>query len=268
MLLLFRILLRLPLPLGLRIAVWRIARRFCDLPRYRVGARFTMLVDFANLLDRMIVEGVNLNPFFTSAVRQYAGTPGDVILDIGANHGFMSLYAKAVCPRALVIAVEPSHREVRRLLRNLDVAGMSLPVLVAAAGSQMIGLRLSPTGNMGMNTTQTAADGGAAVPVSGLHLGAFFGDDVLRRARVVKLDVEGSELAALRELPLGEMQRAVFVVECLADTPGHAEATAAVYELMHSHGFVPTYRPVGREDWEEVFYSPRHAAPPVFEAEL
>lgn len=268
MLLLFRLLLHLPVPLGLRIALWRVVRGVCGLPRFTVGSRFTMFVDFENLLDRMVVDGVNLNPFFTSAVRQYADAPGDVILDIGANHGFMSLYAKAVCPHALVIAIEPSHREVHRLLRNLDLSGMSIPVVVAAAGSEMIGLRLSPAGNMGMSTTHAAGEGGAATPVSGLDLGRFLGIDVLRRARVVKLDIEGSELPVLRELPLAEMRRAVFVVECLADTPRHAAATDAVYELFRESGFEPHYRPGGRDDWEEVFYAPAHNPAPVFSADL
>jgi FkbM family methyltransferase len=180
----------------------------------------------------------------------------------------MSLYAKAVCPHAVVIAIEPSHREVSRLLRNLDLSGISIPVVVAAAGSEMIGLRLSPAGNMGMSTTHAAGECAGAAPVTGLDLGRFLGIDVLRRTRVVKLDIEGSELPVLRELPLAEMRRAVFVVECLADTPRHAAATDAVYELFRANGFEPHYRPGGRDDWEEVFYAPAHNPVPVFSADL
>jgi FkbM family methyltransferase len=124
--------------------------------------------------------------------------PGDVAVDVGANVGyFTSLMAYRVGASGKVLAFEP-HPVVRGLLEE-NVARWRSPqvnvdarAISATSGSMYLNVPEGFSANMGTATLESAGPSGVRVDVTSL-------DEALgsRKVDLVKLDVEGHELAAL-----------------------------------------------------------------------
>jgi FkbM family methyltransferase len=132
-------------------------------------------------------------------------TPGGLAVDVGANCGLFTLVAaRAVGTNGRVIALEPSRREFERLQDNIALNHFS----------HVRTLALAATENRGHATLRVAEP-----PFSGHNtLGGHFAheivglaeliatptdtlDEILRnetRCDLIKIDVEGAELRALR----------------------------------------------------------------------
>lgn len=127
-----------------------------------------------------------------------------VLVDIGANIGLYTLFARKLMPAsARIVAFEPHPRTVRKLRQNLDLNGAdNVTAINAAVGArnETLSLFISSPTNAGRNTMlQTSDDPGEApaveVPVRPLL-------DVLHEQGVdhidvLKIDVEGFEAEAL-----------------------------------------------------------------------
>lgn len=140
--------------------------------------------------------------------------PGDLVLDIGANHGFASCYFAR--RSAQVIAFEPSPRVFALLEKN--IAGNRL-------GEKIVAHRAAVTGRDGSATLlETRAHGGGMStlePAFARAAGVAYegGREVEtrsistvlaalpQRVRLLKLDCEGSELAILEALGEGDLAR-------------------------------------------------------------
>jgi FkbM family methyltransferase len=131
--------------------------------------------------------------------------PGMTFLDVGANMGLYSLFAaRKVGNDGRVLAFEPSSREWKIAKNNVEVNGLSnvnLLHLALCDQAAEINLLVAPLRNSGHNTLGAFAYGTSLecrerVPADRL-------DDVLRREAltrvdVIKVDIEGAELRALR----------------------------------------------------------------------
>jgi FkbM family methyltransferase len=130
---------------------------------------------------------------------------GDGVLwDIGANFGLHGLTAKLLRPAARVVCFEPSIEMLGRLWRNRALNALDVDVVNAALSNRtgFQTLFLGPPGNPGMSTlspwSEATYAGRCLVAVSR-------GDDLVAQGlvpapTVIKLDVEGHELAALEGL--------------------------------------------------------------------
>lgn len=119
---------------------------------------------------------------------------GGVFLDVGAHVGHYTLRAAKTAAR--VIAVEPNPAAAARLRDNLALNDLAnVTVLEAAAWDGPVQMRLdSPAGHERDGSTRVALDGEGTI--TGCPL-----DDLLtaeKRIDLVKLDVEGADLHALR----------------------------------------------------------------------
>lgn len=131
--------------------------------------------------------------------------PGELALDVGANVGYMtSLMASRVGEGGRVIAFEPHPGLNRVLVANAARAGGACEIVVVeAALSDRAGegtLVLGP-GFERNRGTATLADKGAGAVGEGVSVSLERLDDHIpagEHAGVVKIDVEGHELAVLR----------------------------------------------------------------------
>ena len=125
---------------------------------------------------------------------------GDCFIDIGANIGHYSLLAsRLVGDGGRVVAIEAA-QWIHRILDKhvaLNRRGNIRTVQVAAAAERGT-LRLFPgqAGNIGKTTT--VARDGASVQVQALPLADILSEEEARRARIIKIDVEGAELQVVR----------------------------------------------------------------------
>jgi FkbM family methyltransferase len=128
-------------------------------------------------------------------------TEGGTVIDVGANIGFHTLEsALVVGPAGRVIAIEAAPPHAEALRKSLELNAMRNVVLVEAAVGDRTGealLALPNSGNLGMFTLGPVSSNEAyTVPLTTL-------DDILSRQPLssidlIKIDIEGSEHAALR----------------------------------------------------------------------
>ena len=174
-------------------------RRF--IARAQWGGRFEGTTE--DVIDRYIYEFGVWEPTLT----RWLGSrlrPGDLFVDVGSNIGYFTLLAsRAVGPEGSVVAVEASPSTFRLLLRNLELNRVSNVRAVNVAASSTRGtltVHEGPAHNRGL--ASTVADRGATstAEVTALPLQEILSEDELRRARVIKLDTEGGELAIMQAL--------------------------------------------------------------------
>lgn len=165
--------------------------------------------------------------------------PGMSVIDIGANEGLYALFfRKRVGPQGHVIAIEPSARELQQLKKNLRINGFAdVEVIASAMGAKPARAQLSvaESRHAGFNALGAIAApwvnfvSQVEVPVTTL--------DLLAEARtwpridLIKMDIEGSELNALRGArALLERDRPVLLLE--ADDESLSLRGASLTELL------------------------------------
>jgi FkbM family methyltransferase len=169
---------------------------------------------------------------------------GMTFLDGGSNDGLYSLFAsRRVGASGRVLAVEPSAREHERLLENVALNRLSNVVTLRVALGAESGeapLAIAEDGHEGQNTigevvsnpTVTTA-GHETVRVTTLD--ELVADQHLDRLDVVKLDVEGSELDAIRGgRAVLTRFKPILIVE--AETERLVSQNATVEDLVHALG--------------------------------
>lgn len=167
------------------------------------GARFW--VDPAsNFGSRLLIEGDYEAAFADRLLGLLS--PGGVFCDLGANEGVFSVWAsRRVGPTGRVLAVEPQARLWPVILRNLqlnDCANVSLLPFAVGEFRSEFEMTLFPS----TNTGATSLVGGvrsrfaSRQPVTVLPTRDLLAGQGVEVIDVLKIDVEGYELFALRGL--------------------------------------------------------------------
>lgn len=132
--------------------------------------------------------------------------PGMVVIDAGANEGIYSIFCRAkVGPQGRVIAIEPSTRERLRIERNKLLNGFGnidvLPLALCEQPGNVV-LRLADDGHAGHNTLGRFAADWVRIKgeetVASATLDRIAAENGLPPVDLIKLDIEGAELRALR----------------------------------------------------------------------
>jgi FkbM family methyltransferase len=213
--------------------------------------------------------------------------PGMVFVDGGANEGLYSLFAsKRVSPEGLVIAVEPSSRELERLKANIKLnrASNIRPRQAALGqGSGTAELAIAEAGHEGQNTVGQAVSNPTVATVGHEKVDLVTLDELVEReglSRVdfVKLDVEGSEFDALRGATETLVRhRPLLQLEIEEERLASQNATkdevlqlleTAGYSVYVFDGVTAQLRPPRRPDEPEgnAIAAPRDWSPPVLPA--
>lgn len=165
--------------------------------------------------------------------------PGMTVLDIGANIGIYTRFlAELTGPTGRVIAFEPEPKNFSLLQRA--VASIRQVTVVHAAVSEKSGtLRLYVADDLNVDHhTYDAGEGRRAVNVPAIAIDDYINSG--ERVDVIKMDIQGAELAALRgaERVLSENRGVRMVLEFWPY--GLARAGASAKELLRyleRHGF-------------------------------
>jgi FkbM family methyltransferase len=123
---------------------------------------------------------------------------GEVVYDLGANAGYYSLLASVlVGPDGQVISFEPLPRNLTLLRRHLDLNGVRNCAVMDVAVSSLDGTAKfdsGPNPHMG----HLAGDSQNALSVRTVALDGLVASGQIRPPNVIKCDIEGGELDALR----------------------------------------------------------------------
>ncbi|HEX5052783.1 MAG TPA: FkbM family methyltransferase [Planctomycetota bacterium] len=192
------------------LAGGRSAGRWRHAGRGRVRGKlhgYWMELDLSNWSERLSWCLGRYHDLPVQLVLQQVLRPGDCFVDVGANLGMLSLLAhRLVGPTGLVIACEPNPRLRGRIEAQVRDNGIERLQLVAKALGDADGtaeLR-EFDGHSGWGSLSVAGPVGAVATAS-FHIPVVRGDDVLaavpmQQPMVVKIDVEGHEVPALRGL--------------------------------------------------------------------
>jgi FkbM family methyltransferase len=239
----------------LRLALWHVFRdhgiQYPITMRFREGFRFRVFL--GNDLSRCLFVGGCIEPnelcLFNSLL-----APGMIVVDAGANEGLYTvLAAHRVGPSGLVLAVEPSLREIPRLRANLALNAFQHVRVIEAALSDQTGtgvLHLANDEHAGQNTLGrfiyegTAA--GTTQPVALTTLDCLAAREALPRVDLVKIDVEGAEMKVLRggEITLRRHRPPLFLELSDAALQQQGASAADVLTWLGRLGYlVLTYDP-------------------------
>ncbi len=135
--------------------------------------------------------------------------PGDICLDVGGWHGFLS-GVMAQAGAAKVFILEPLPANAERIKRMIEL-NPNLPIeLVETAVGDVVGrttLRIMPETSMAKlsaSSFQPDQSAGEAIEVGLETIDHFAETRALGRVTVVKIDVEGAEALVLQGGPAGE----------------------------------------------------------------
>lgn len=196
--------------------------------------------------------------------------PGDVLIDVGANIGLMSLVA--VERGARVVALEPSPREFDLLVSNrallADAARERMICINAAAGASegLAEFRINEVGHSGGNSfggRRADSDEVVSVPVLCLDdldrhpdvAGEWFLEARDSGRLVLKVDVEGFEhsvLSGARRL-LEEQRVSRAIVELNVARAASLGQEGDIGRFMGQFGYHGTIDPGGREHFDQCF---------------
>lgn len=130
--------------------------------------------------------------------------PGDVFYDIGANAGYFTLVgARAVGPQGRVVAFDPVPQNVRTIQEQIDLNSLGaycrvepFAVLERSGPAGFILAEQIARSRSEQVRVSELAGGGERIEVEGLTLDAYVREHPL--PTLVKMDIEGSEVLALR----------------------------------------------------------------------
>ncbi|HEV3351781.1 MAG TPA: FkbM family methyltransferase [Acidimicrobiales bacterium] len=206
-------------------------------------------------------------PYLSEFVRGRL-SPGDVFVDVGANTGWYTLLAaQRVKPGGHVVAVEASAAIVTQLERQLarnDVTNVRIVQEAVSDHEGRVTVELGPAEHTGMTKAVRAAEQGAGVPCR--PLGQMLRDDEWPLVRLVKIDVEGAEFAAVRGLAasLDRLpERAEVVVEVGAHRTTDTDEVRALFATFEDAGYTGYAVPNGYEVEHYLAYSPRRSFPRI-----
>jgi FkbM family methyltransferase len=141
----------------------------------------------------------------TVAAQMLAGLPEPVVFDCGAHMGTYTRSVLAVVPRAKVYAFEPAHATFTALSRNVSESVRVFP----------LGFSDEPKGQVPLYSDDETSTSASILPQDRSHwsneatfverelielttIDAFCEGHGIERVDLLKLDIEGAELAALR----------------------------------------------------------------------
>jgi FkbM family methyltransferase len=121
------------------------------------------------------------------------------LLDCGANYGYWSvLVSSALYGSHKAIAIEPSSQNFSKLSNNARINGGRFEAMKCAIGASRGTARLSGTKHEAFSIAGDAGDGGEEVPVLALDNLLDDGKISLDGKYLIKLDVEGVEIEAIK----------------------------------------------------------------------
>ena len=167
--------------------------------------------------------------------------PGDLFIDGGANVGLFTLAAASrVGATGAVVAFEPAKETRKRLEENLELNRFSWVEVRSEALAETAGTRTLTAfdgDSAGLSSFRPSSKGGGRQE----QVETTTIDEVLvgRIPQVVKLDLEGAELAALQGAgSLISLKRTVFVLELEDSHLRRQRASASqVLELFEQNGY-------------------------------
>jgi FkbM family methyltransferase len=190
-----------------------------------------MSIEKAQLIDSYIYFFNVWEPTITEMFRRLL-CPGDVVLDVGANIGYYTLLAAGrVGSRGRVHAIEAHPETFEKLKKNVALCALGNVSLHQLAATDAFGSKALSTDfghDPGAARLMDADCNAECIAVQTAPVDALIPPEDVRRTKLIKIDVEGAELLALRgmrEILNGLAPEAALVME-VTPSFGHYDAAS------------------------------------------
>lgn len=174
--------------------------------------------------------------------------PGMVFLDLGANMGLYSIFAsKKVGKSGLIVSIEPSRREFKRLQSNVEINQLRNISMIKAAVSRSEGeadLLVATNDHAGHNTLGNFAFEEIKLKqkerVVVKTIDGIVSKLNLPRVDVIKIDIEGSEFFALEGAKITLKHfKPILILELFNETLKHQECNVdMIFQFLTSLGYL------------------------------
>lgn len=198
-----------------------------------------MMLDPQEWLQIDLMSGRATEPL-TAALFEHLLHPGDVLIDVGAHVGWLTLIgAKAVGPTGIVIAIEPQPYNCDRILSNAELNGLrNVTVVAGAIGEKPGPVQLS--NQSATDKSRLTLDGPGANDTGLRFLTQLYSLSQLVElfeipsVKLLKVDVEGFEMPVFRGAApvLDRIQNIAF-----EHLPEHQGNFQSICSLLGDAGF-------------------------------
>jgi FkbM family methyltransferase len=167
--------------------------------------------------------------------------PGDVFVDVGANVGYDNLLGSSlVGQQGQVVAIEASPNTFAKLKENIALNRSTNIRAVNVAVSDRAGkLELFDISkrNCGAATTIAGRGGKLITSVDALPLAQILTPTEMRRARLIKIDVEGAEPTILNDI-LDHIEEFPASMDIIVESaPDDIQSSSRVFDRMKQAGY-------------------------------
>ena len=169
--------------------------------------------------------------------------PSDVFIDIGANIGYFSLLVAHRLPSAEVISFEPVVDLYKKMNDNITLNDIKNIITIHAAVGEIDEERelfVSAPDNSGMSSFRQPENySGSKEKVKVVAIDEWFKGSGLSKIDILKLDIEGSELAALRGMKkVLQNFRPLLIVEINPETLSMFNLKPLdIYDYLEQQGY-------------------------------
>ena len=191
-------------------------------------------------IDSGVIRGNDHDPIVTEYIEKLIHSKSDLFIDIGANFGLFSLIAGK---KGTVYAFEHSMRENSRFYKNIlsnngSVTIFPYPAAIGKKKNETGKLFLGAESNTGTNSL-VVDNGYGFVEVNFIELGEVLNDELIKRIKLIKIDVEGFEPEVIDSIAevLVKISHCTLIVEVTRNEG----KTKNMYELIGQCGFKPLY---------------------------
>lgn len=136
----------------------------------------------------------------------------EVIFDLGANVGFVTLFFRRLYPEARIVAVEADPSTYKRLVRNVEGLPGVTTLNLAMAGSNGPVSMFRTASSIGTSLASRPGPAGEPFEVMGKTLATLMDEARVDRIGLLKVDIEGAEFDMLAGAPLERVDELIAEV--------------------------------------------------------
>ncbi len=140
--------------------------------------------------------------FYRDYLKYFKNRNPQIIIDIGANVGYFTIFAKTYFPAAKIYSFEPFSKSYEQLKEQIKLNNFSDVFTFKKAVAQKTGTaELNIVGDCGENTLVKKSTAKEAIQIETISLEDIFNKEKIASCDFLKVDCEGSEYEIFYNLP-------------------------------------------------------------------